>query len=90
MGYECLGCHQAFDQKGTHSRHTARCNKFKQEARKRRTNYGLAISAPPVANPPEAGGSNYAGMLHEEVVEAEQLMQPGSTTVDDVMVSLIT
>jgi len=88
MGYECLGCHQVFDQKGSHSRHTAKCNKFKEEARKRRTNYGLTISAPRADDPPIAGGSHHPGMLEEvvEVVEEHTLGAVAITTLEDAMV----
>lgn len=85
MGYQCLGCHQIFDKKGSHKRHTAKCDKFKEEGRRRRANYGLTISTPLVDDPPEAGGSKYPGMLQEEVVEVEQEMQVSAIIEDDTV-----
>lgn len=64
-----------FDQKGSHARHTAKCSKFREEARKRRTNYRLANSAPLVDGPHIAEGSNHPQVSEDDVVEVEQQMQ---------------
>ena len=93
MVYECIGCHYKYDKKGSLSRHQARCTQFKQEAKKRRTNYSLATTVIiRTEDAPIAGGSKEAGVLSEDVMDynRDDEVVPGASVGQDVnMVDLM-
>jgi hypothetical protein len=87
MIYECIGCHQKYDKKGSLSRHQAHCTRFKQEAQKRRTKYSLAAEIIHVDNTPIAEGSKGAGI--EDVMGFTQDDEVGPGALDGPDVEMV-
>ena len=78
MIYECIGCHQKYDKKGSLSRHFTVPDSSK--AQKRRTKYSLAAEIIHVDNTPIAEGSKDAGI--EDVMGLIQDDEVGPATLD--------